>query len=191
MGPLSKFSDFLARVERWLLIGLAGLLTALILLNVVTRAMRMPLYWVDEAAIMSMIWLTFVGASLTLRRRLSVAVTIVPEMLSRRAVAWLKAGVSGVTLGFGIMLVWLIFVWLDPIAFAAMGFDVNAFVNTTFNFVYREATNTLGIPKIWVWLVMPWFSFTWTVHALANFLEDAGAALGWREAPAVVAADGT
>jgi C4-dicarboxylate transporter, DctQ subunit len=65
---------------------------------------------------------------------------------------------------------------------ARLRFDEPAFFRETFNAIYREKTLTTGTLKIWFLLVMPWFALTLTVHALANLVEDVGAALGRRAA---------
>lgn len=77
-------SDALLRMERWLLTFAMCFLTALILLNVVTRYSGMPLYWVDEAAVYTVVWLTFIGASVMTRLRLDFAVTMLTDKLSPR-----------------------------------------------------------------------------------------------------------
>src|SRR6186713_2239316 len=65
-----RASSALLAVERVALMGLMYLLTALILLNVVTRYARFPIYWIDESAVYCVVWLTFVGASAMTRLRL-------------------------------------------------------------------------------------------------------------------------
>ncbi len=60
-------SSHILRTERQVLTGLMTLLVLLILLNVVTRYTGMPIYWVDEAAVYTVVWLTFVGASVMTR----------------------------------------------------------------------------------------------------------------------------
>ena len=61
--------------------GLMYLLTALILLNVVTRYSHFPIYWIDESAVYCVVWLTFIGASAMTRLRLDFAVTMLTERL--------------------------------------------------------------------------------------------------------------
>ena len=59
----------------------------------------------------------------------------------------------------------------EPLALARSGFDVRAFQGETFNFIYAENTSTLGIKKFWVWLILPWFALSLTLHGLVNLLE--------------------
>ena len=78
-------SDFVLRCERRLLSGLMGLLIALVLLNVVTRYSGAPIYWVDEASVYCVVWLTFIGAPAMTRLRLEFAVTLLTDKLGVNA----------------------------------------------------------------------------------------------------------
>lgn len=178
MGALIRFSDGLARVERLLLIASIAAILFLILLNVVTRAAQASIYWVDEAAIFAMVFCTFIGASLLVRQRLDFAVTLLTDFAPAPIRRWVPAVNSAIVLFFAVMMLWLCWQWFDPVAFAAAGFDPNKFFGETFNDIYREMPSTIGIRKVWFYLVMPWFSATMTIHALANLSEDFASALG-------------
>ena len=69
-------------LERVLIMGFMGLLVALILLNVVTRYAGASLYWVDESAVYSVVWLSFIGGSAMTRLRLDFAMTMLTDKLS-------------------------------------------------------------------------------------------------------------
>ncbi len=88
---LYRLSVFWARCEIAVAALLAGMITVLILINVATRSARMAIYWIDEAAIYTMIWMTFLAASAAVHDRSAVAVTLVGDMLSDRAKARLVA----------------------------------------------------------------------------------------------------
>jgi TRAP-type C4-dicarboxylate transport system permease small subunit len=184
MPRLGRISDRLARLESGLLAACVAAILALILLNVVTRTLGAALYWVDEAAIYAMVFATFVGASLMVRRRLDFAVTLLVDRLPEHARRWVQAAVAALTLGFALALLWMCWRWFDPWTFARLGFDEKAFFRETFNNVYRERTLTTGTLKVWFFLVMPWFALTTTLHAAANLLEDLSAARGRRAAVA-------
>ena len=49
------------------------------------------------------------------------------------------------------------------------------FQGATFNFIYAEPTNTLGIKKVWVWLAMVLFTFGAVLHSAANLFHPASA----------------
>ena len=79
-------SDVVLAFERRLLSGLMGLLIVLVLLNVVTRYGGFPLYWVDEASVYCVVWLTFIGASAMTRLRLDFAVTLLTDKLGEKEI---------------------------------------------------------------------------------------------------------
>src|SRR5437870_11867885 len=79
-----RASSLLLAFERIALMGLMYLLTALILVNVVTRYSHFPIYWIDESAVYCVVWLTFIGASAITRLRLDLVVTLTTERPSAR-----------------------------------------------------------------------------------------------------------
>jgi len=167
-------SDAVLRCERHLLTWLMGLLVALILLNVVTRYAGIPIYWVDEASVFVVVWLTFIGASAMTRLRLDFAVTLVTDKLGARTAAVAKACASAAVLLLGVALLAMCWVWMDPVGIARYGFDAKEYAAESFNFLYTETTQTLNWPTWVVQLILPIFSLTLSVHALANLLEDLG-----------------
>ncbi|WP_051242455.1 TRAP transporter small permease [Stappia stellulata] len=167
---LYRISAFWARCEIALAAALAATITGLILLNVVTRSAHMAIYWIDEAAITAMVWMTFLAGSAAVHRRSGVAVTLLFDMLSPSVARWWRLGLDLVAGGFAAAMVWFCLLWFDPLALYAAGFDTQAFQGETFNFIYAEPTVTLGIPKAWVWSVMIVFTFGLTLHALSNLV---------------------
>jgi len=173
---LATLSNKLATVERWVLIFLALAVTALILLNVVTRSFQHAIYWVDELAIYSMIWLVMFGASASFRSRDGIAVTLLQGVVGERIWSVMQILVDCIKLLFAIALIWLSWIWYDPLTLAAHDFDIRDFSGNTFNFLYDEPTLTIGIPKFIVWLVMPITAVTMTIHAAANLFAQRDAA---------------
>jgi TRAP-type C4-dicarboxylate transport system permease small subunit len=167
-------SGRLLRVEHRVIQGLMFLLAALILLNVVTRYTGYPIYWIDESAVYSVVWLTFIGASAMTRMRLDFAVTMLTERFSERGAAIFRViATLGVVL-FGISLGVMCWLWLDPVGIAQAGFDAKEFAAGSFNFIYTERTQTLNWPTWVIYLIMPIFALSMTLHALANLFEDLG-----------------
>ena len=162
----------LLAVERIAVAGFMFLLTGLILLNVVTRYSGVALYWVDESAVYSVVFLTFIGASAMTRLRLDFAVTILTERFSSRGVRIAKVAATAIVLLFGLTLLWLCVLWLDPAGMARAGFDARELAARTFNFIYTERTQTLNWPVWALYLIMPVFALSMTVHSAANLLED-------------------
>ena len=171
---LSVLSDRLARIERFTCCVLIAGIVGLILLNVVTRAFNVALFWVDELAVYCMIWMALVGASALLRERSHVSVTLVTGLLSDNSRRFVAAAVDFLILLFAAGLFLMCLKWYDPIGLIRYGFDVEEFAAGTYNFIYQEPTNTLGIQKFWLWLVVPVVSLNMTLHALANLFENSG-----------------
>lgn len=169
-------SSQILRAERHALTGLMTLLVLLILFNVATRYSGMPIYWVDEAAVYTVVWLTFVGASVMTRLRMDFAVGLLTDHLGPRGARAAKVVAMLGVLVFGVAMLVMCWVWMDPVGIARHGFDAKEFAAESFNFLYTERTQTLNWPTWVLQLILPLFSATFTVHALANLLEDLGAA---------------
>lgn len=167
-------SEALLLMERFAIGSLMALLTGLILLNVVTRYSHVPLYWIDESAIFTTVWLTFLGASAMSRLRLDFSMTILTERLPPAAVKTMRVVATLCILGFGVALAVMCWLWMDPVGIASAGFDAREYGGATFNFLYTERTQTLNWPSWVVYLVMPLFALTLMVHSAANLLEDLG-----------------
>ncbi|WP_224814227.1 TRAP transporter small permease [Hasllibacter sp. MH4015] len=168
---LLKISNLWARVELAAAAVLAVGVTLLILLNVVTRTAGAPIYWVDEAAIYTMVWMTFLGASAAIQMRQQVAITILTDALPEGARRVAGKLVDVAVFVFACAMVWFCWRWFNPWALAKAGWDLMAFQGSTFNFIYAEPTSTLGVPKWVIWLVMPLFSAGVFLHALAHLVS--------------------
>ena len=162
------------RLEQRAIQGLMFLLSALILLNITTRYSGAPIYWIDESAVYSVVWLTFIGASAMTPMRLDFAVTMLTERFPERGVAIFRAVASFGVLLFGVGLGVMCWLWLDPVGIARAGFDARDFAAASFNFIYTERTQTLNWPTWVIYLIMPLFALSMTLHALANLFEDLG-----------------
>lgn len=175
-------SSILLKIERSLITGFMGLLVALVLLNVVTRYTGRSIYWVDESAVYSVVWLTFIGASAMTRLRLDFAVTMLTEKLSDDLQRRARVCATLAVIAFGVGLGWMCWLWLDPAGIVAAGFDAKELAARTFNFIYTERTQTLGWPTWVLYLIVPIFAVSITLHGLANLVEDLGLAPRTRHA---------
>jgi TRAP-type C4-dicarboxylate transport system permease small subunit len=167
-------SSGLLAVERVALMGMMYLLTALILVNVVTRYSHFPIYWIDESAVYSVVWLTFIGASAMTRLRLDFAVTMMTERLSAKSQRIFKIIATSMVVVFGLGLIVTCILWMDPVGIVSAGFDAKKFAGQTFNFLYTERTQTLNWPTWLLYLTLPIFAVSITIHGTANLLEDLG-----------------
>ncbi|MBL7249369.1 TRAP transporter small permease [Alloalcanivorax marinus] len=175
---LQRFSTAMAGLER----GVAGLCLAvvfvLLVLNIVTRAAGQALFWVDEAAITAMVWMAFFAALVGLQARSNIAVTLLADAVPIAVRLWLAVLVDLILLLFVIALAVMVWRWFAPVAVWRAGGDLRAFAEQTFNFMYQEPTLTLGIRKVWPWLVLPMFVLGGLVHCVANLDDSLARALG-------------
>jgi len=171
-SALGKSADKLMHWQRNLVGALVAFTVLLILLNVVTRALNVALFWVDELAIYSMIWAFMLGAAATVRGREGIAISLAHDYASPRARAWLGLTSDSFVLLFSLSLVAFNWLWFDPLLLYSVDFEIPAFIKASFNFVYKEQTSTLGIAKWWVWLIMPLMAGLMSLHALANWLDS-------------------
>lgn len=164
-------SDQIARVERFVVYIMVVALPLMILANAAGRALRTPIYWMDELAILTMVCLAMICMSLTLKSRDAVSVTMLVDAVPPTVMKAMKIVVDALVLAFGIILLVLCYRWFDPVTLMNLGFDTREFSGQTFNFMYEDTTATLGVKKFWFWLVVPVAAFNTSVHALSNFLH--------------------
>ena len=165
-----RISRRLARAETWLAGGLVAAVFLLLMGNVVSRALGRPLIWTDELAIYLMVCAAFLGASAGLATRQHIAVMLLPDALPPEWARRLALGVDGLRLMFFATLGVLVWRWFDPVALWQAG-SAHEFSRATFNFIYQEPTVTLGVRKLWFWLVLPVFCLTGTLHVAARLAE--------------------
>lgn len=168
---LYRLSRTWAKVELWCSAFLALMITLLILLNVVTRYLGAALFWVDELAIYTMIWMTFLGASAALHYRTSVSITLLTDAVTPAVKAIIGKMVDVIVFAFSVAMVWFCWRWFSPLELAYAKFDTVAFQGETFNFIYAEPTSTLGVPKYLFWLVMWLFALGAMLHSAMHLLS--------------------
>jgi len=166
-GWLTRLSDGVATLDSWLAGALVGAIFCLLIANAFTRAFGTPVIWIDELAIYAMIWAAFMGSSAALPRREHIAVTLLPDALPPKRRAALQVVVDALVLVFVAALGFIVWRWFDPLTVMAAE-SLRAFSSTTFNFIYTEPTTTIGMRKVWFWLVMPYAALTLFIHAARN-----------------------
>jgi TRAP-type C4-dicarboxylate transport system permease small subunit len=139
--------------------------------NVISRAFSQPLVWTDELAIYFMAAAAFVGASVGLAHNQHIAITLITGFLSDRRAILLAIVVKLILIAFFVAFAAMLWRWFDPIGVLAAE-SLDEFSATTFNFVYQEPTVTLGMSKIWFWLVLPFFCLTGLTHLTASISTD-------------------
>ncbi|WP_240787059.1 TRAP transporter small permease [Ramlibacter rhizophilus] len=171
LKTITNLSDRIAQAERGVVRLIALALPLMVLANVAGRAMRSPIYWIDELSVLVMVWLAMIGMSLTLKTRDAVAVTMLVDAVPPLLMKIMRILIDLLVLVFGITLLVLCYRWFDPLTLMRVGFDTREFSGQTFNFMYQDTTATLGVAKFWFWLVVPLVAVTTSVHALSNLLR--------------------
>lgn len=169
---LQRISRSLCRLEQQAAGLCALLITALIILNVSTRAMNQAVFWLDEAAIFVMVWMLFLAMSVLLKQRQAVAVTVLVDLLPPAMRRMLGVVIDLLVLLFAVLLLAFCWNWYTPLDLLRHGFDMEAFSAATMNFMYQSRANTLPLHKFWVWLIVPYFALSVCLHSLANLLAD-------------------
>nr|WP_067286990.1 TRAP transporter small permease subunit [Marinobacterium profundum] len=168
---IQKLSDGIGCCERVMVRALVLALPVMILANVISRAIKTPIFWLDELAVLTMVWLAMIGLSMTLKSRDAVAVTLLQDAVPLVLKRCLVCIADILVLFFTLALLVLCYVWFDPVRLIGSGLDIEVFAAQSFNFVYQEPTATLGIAKHWFWLILPLVALCSSVHALANLLQ--------------------
>ncbi|MEI2417836.1 TRAP transporter small permease subunit [Orrella sp. JC864] len=175
LDALHRLSGRIECVERIAVRAFVLALPVMILANTLGRAMRSPIYWMDELAIHCMVWLAMIGLSLTLKTRSAVAVTMLVDAVAPGLMKGMRVVVDLIILAFALTLLFLCMRWFDPVMLARAGFDLHEFSGQTFNFMYQDTTATLGMRKFWFWLIVPVVALTTSVHAASNLARTVSA----------------
>lgn len=165
---MRQFSKAIAAVEARFAGGMIVAIFGLLLANVVSRGLGNPLIWTDELAVYLMVVGAFAGASLGISERHHIAVTLLADAVSQKTRRVLAVVVDTILLLLMLLFAWMLWNWFDPVNVLAAE-SLKAYSLESFNFIYQEPTTTLGVRKIWFWLILPIFCLTATVHILARF----------------------
>ena len=152
----------LARVEMLvchaLIVGFAGLLLVNVLMRYLLNA---PIYYAEELAIYTLIWMAFLAISVTISRGDMIALTFLSDLAPRYVRFFLQLTVDGLVLTMCIVMAWVSWHWLNSGAVA-----------------YEQAL-TLGMAKRPFYAIVPVFFSLATLHMIANLLYHLSR--GWRE----------
>lgn len=150
---------------------LVAAILCLLLANVLSRGLGRPLIWTDELAVHLMVALAFVGASLGIATRMHMTIGIVPDRLGPRDRARLALLADLAVLAFLVTMAVILWRWFDLPGLLRAGSGA-ALAEQSFNFIYTDPTNTLGLRKFWFWLIMPLTCATGTIHCAAAIQRD-------------------
>jgi TRAP-type C4-dicarboxylate transport system permease small subunit len=111
---INRLSNWVFSLEKVLSILLGTLMLVSLFLGVVFRYIfNSPLIWSDETAIFSLVWLTFIGGSMGIKRQESAAVTLFMDKVKGKLKVILMAiSLLAVTL-FVLLILYLSVKWLS------------------------------------------------------------------------------
>lgn len=173
-------------IERFLVGLFATLVFVLVTFGMFARYFGYPIYWIDEAATLSMVAMSFVGASLVTRLKQEFAVTLLLDYAPPGIVRVARVAIAFIGLVFAVILVVLAWRMFDPVTLLDHGFDYRKFAVETGNFIYLERSTTLEVPRFVFYLIIPVYAVFLVVHTLANLLE---AVSGKETVPAIPGAE--
>ncbi len=105
---MEKAESIFIAANRWVLIVILAAMSIIVFSNVVARYLtNYSIIWADEVARYLMIWMTFLGAGLTLRYGGHVAITNVMDGLPPRAQRVLRAVIVVCLLAFFLLMIWI------------------------------------------------------------------------------------
>lgn len=152
---IERLSDWVFKVEKVLVMILLGIMFVSLTAGVIFRYyLNSPLLWSDEVAIFSLIWLTFVGGSMSIKRQQSAAVSLLTDRLKGR---WKK-----IVYIFGFAVVALFCAYLLYISYHWLS-SPN---------IQIQRSSAMQLPLIYVYISVPvGFAFMF-IHSLSLFVKS-------------------
>lgn len=137
-----------------------AVMSVLVLLQVVLRyVFAAPLVWAEEASVFLMIWVTFIGSGVALRRGAHVSMTVVAERVPPALARAVLVASNLAVVAFLVVVAW-------------QGFRLAAFV-------VDQPSPAMRVPMIWPYLAIPLGALFMIGQILAGLLDRP------RPAPAV------
>lgn len=155
MKIVKKINNFVFSIEKILAIILAiGLLVSLAAGVFFRYVLKNPLFWSDELAIFCLIWITFIGGSLSLKEKASPSITILTDLVPIKYKKYVQALSNIILLAFVAYILYLAIVWISMPS------------------ILVQTSTAMNIPKIYFYFSIP-VSFVFSVfHVLANIFID-------------------
>jgi TRAP-type C4-dicarboxylate transport system permease small subunit len=152
---VGKLSDLVFIIEKFLVSILVSLMFISLTLSVIYRYfLNHPLNWTDEMAIFSLVWATFLGGSMGIKRQQAAAVTILMDKIGGRTHRILISIGFFIAFLFSILILIIAFQWvLSP------------------NIAVQKSAS-MQLPMIYPYLSVPvGFGFM-TIHGLDLLLKS-------------------
>lgn len=155
MNFIHLLSDWLHKVEKLLAIILCTVMLISLSAGVFYRyVLSAPLTWSDETAIFSLVWLTFIGGSMSIKQQNSAAVTIFMDRFSGKA-RMILLGIS-----FLVVLLFVGYIFYQSVIWLS---------GPT---IMMQYSNSMRMPMIFAYLSVPVSFFFLIVHSLDLIVKN-------------------
>ena len=155
MGLVHKLSNGLYKIEQLLAIILCFLMLFSLSAGVLFRyVFSAPLTWSDEVAIYSLVWLTFIGGSMSIKNQSSAAVTIVLDRF--------KGTLKKILLGISFLIVLLFVCYIFYLSII--------WLNSPNISIQRS--NSMRMPMIYAYISVPISFLFIIIHSLDLFIRN-------------------
>ncbi|MFS0644086.1 TRAP transporter small permease [Siminovitchia sp. 179-K 8D1 HS] len=165
MKLLHQLSNIVYQIEKLLAIALCSAMLISLSAGVLYRyILNLPLTWSDETAIFSLVWLTFIGGSMSIKRQDSAAVSIFMDKLKGKLRQTLFGLGIAVLAAFLIYIFYLSLTWLSSSNIAI------------------QRSSAMGMPMIYAYASIPVSFFFMIIHTLELFINNFKSSEGGNEA---------
>ncbi|OLO27905.1 TRAP transporter small permease protein [Alkalihalophilus pseudofirmus] len=150
---IGKFSDTIYKIEKAIVIILIAAMFLTLTAGVFFRYFfNSPLFWSDEFAIFTLIWLTFLGGSISIKRQQTAAVTILVDKLNEKNRKIVASISFLILIIFCLFIVYYSYIWLS---------SPN---------IVLQRSNSMQLPMIYPYLSVPTGFFFMSIHSMHLFL---------------------
>lgn len=155
MKLLHLLSNIVYQIEKLLAIILCSAMLISLSAGVLYRyILNSPLKWSDETAIFSLVWLTFIGGSMSIKRQDSAAVSIFMDKLKGKIRKVLFGLGIAVLAAFIIYIFYLSLTWLSSPNIAI------------------QRSSSMGMPMIYAYASIPVSFFFMFIHTFELFVNN-------------------
>jgi len=149
-GAFSSLAQKLEKIVKVLAMFCVGSMTLILIVAVILRTFKIPFVGADELALFLLIWVTFLGATLSFRNNELVAVTFLLDRCNDSTQKLLKVAIQIIALLFSTILLYYSYTW---------------FVSSN---VMNSISAALQIPYWIPYSIFPIASFLFIIFSIGN-----------------------
>ena len=147
---IRKAEAIFVETNRWAMIAILSAMAVLVFMNVCLRYFtNHSIKWSDEVSRHLMIWLTFIGAGLTLRHGGLVAIDNLQAMLNEQSARPLRALVALIMIAFFVTMIWAGKIYVERTMF-----QMTPSTRIPFGYIYLAMPIGFGLLVIHLLLVL-------------------------------------